>query len=205
MESLMKYVFALFLAVAGALCSDQFFLDKEGEEVRIVVVRAPGEIAADVGKRILAASFMTAYEDVPLVELNPEFKSIGDVRRFYHDYFDSEFAHYQHGSLIWVQAFLGDTLVGWATFELEDETHAYMNLLAVDPSYQNRGIGKRLVFSICSEELFPTIEAINVLIRKVNLSGLQFYERIGFRDAPDYQAKDNFVDNTLLAPIRWEK
>ena len=201
----MKIFILLCLWIVTPLFSDQFFLDKKGEKIRIAVARTPAEIVMDEGKNILVASFMTAYENVPLVELDPNFKSTGDVRRFYQNYFESEFAHFQNGSLIWVQAFIEEKLIGWATFMLEENDHAYMNLLAVDPCYQNRGIGKHLVFSICSEELFPHIEAINVLLRKVNLQGRLFYERIGFRDAPDYLNKDNFVDNSLLIPIRWTK
>ncbi len=201
----MKPFILLCLWIITPLFSDQVFLDKRGETVRLAVARTPAEIAVDDGKRILVTSFMAAYEDVSLVDLNPNFKSTGDVRRFYQDYFESEFAHFQNGSLIWVQAFIEEQLIGWATFMLEESNHAYMNLLAVDPLYQDRGIGKHLVFSICSEELFPNIEAINVLPRKVNLQGRLFYEHIGFCDAPDYLSKDNFVDNSLLTPIRWEK
>lgn len=201
----MKPFIFLCLWIVTPLFSDQVFLDRKGERVRIAVARTPAEIAVDEGKRILISSFMEAYEDVPLIELNPNFRSTGDVRRFYQNYFESEFAHFKNGSLIWVQAFIEEKLIGWATFMLEENNHAYMNLLVVDPLYQNRGIGKHLVFSICSEELFPHIEAINVLLRKVNLQGLHFYEHIGFRDAPDYVSKDNFVDNCLLVPIRWKK
>lgn len=201
----MKLIIFLFFVINTTLFSDHFFLDKMGEKVRIAVAKTPAEVAAEEGKQILVSSFMMTYENVPLIELDPNFKSTGDVRRFYQNYFESEFTHFQNGSLIWVQAFIGEKLIGWATFVLEENNHTYMNLLAVDPSYQKRGIGKHLVFSICSEELFPHIEVINVLIRKVNLQGRHFYESIGFRDAPDYKAKENFVDNSLLIPIRWEK
>lgn len=201
----MQRIIFLFLGMSAFVFGDQFFLDHLGETVRIAVVKGPAGVAAEEGKQILVASFMTAYEDVPLVDLNPEFKSTGDVRRFYQNYFESEFAHFKNGSLIWVQAFIGEKLVGWATFSLEENNSVYMNLLAVDPAYQKRGIGKHLVFSICSEELFPSTERINVLLRSVNLQGRKFYERLGFVDAPDYQAEENFVDNSLLVPIRWEK
>ena len=195
----------LFLAIASILFGDHFFIDKRGETVRIAAVKASSEVVKEEGKQILVAGFMTAYEDIPLAELNPSFKSTGDVRRFYKDYFDSEFAEFEHGSLIWVQAFIGEKLVGWATFELEEQNQAYMNLLVVDPLYQKRGIGEQLVFSICSEELFPQIEAINILLRKINEGGRQFYHRIGFRDCPEYQRKENFVDPNLLTPIQWRK
>ena len=186
------------------LFCDQFFIDKMGETVRLAIAKTPAEIPTKEAQQTLVASFLTAYENVPLAELNPDFKSSEDVRRFYQDYFESEFAHFQNGSLIWVQAFIGKQLVGWATFELEDKNQAYLNLLAVDPSYQKRGIGKHLVFFLCSETSFPLIETIHVLLRKINLQGRRFYESIGFRDAPNYQRKDDFVDNDLLIPICWQ-
>ena len=195
----------LFLAISAIIFGDQCFVDHLGESVRISIAKTPAEVVKDEGKQILVASFMTVYEDVPLIDLNPDFKSTGDVRRFYQNYFESELTHFEHGALIWVQAFIGERLVGWATFALEENNRAYLNLLAVDPAYQKRGIGRHLVFSICSEELFPQTEAIHVLLRNVNLEGRQFYDRLGFVDAPDYQAQDNFVDNSLLLPIRWEK
>lgn len=146
---------------------------------------------------------MHGYEDVPLIKLNPGFQSIGDVRRFYENYFKEELSHFQKGSLLWVQAFSDQELVGWATFELEpgDRSAAYMNLLAVLPEKQHLGIGKALVFSIRSSDLFPEVNTISLLIRKINLRGLEFYKKIGFLPC-DYQ-RDNFVDTSLLTGLRW--
>jgi hypothetical protein len=136
----MKLIILLCLVIDTTLFSDQFFLDKMGEKVRIAVAKTPAEVAVKEGKQILVASFMMAYKNVPLIELDPNFKSTGDVRRFYQNYFESEFSHFQNGSLIWVQAFIGEKLIGWATFALEENNRAYMNLLVVDPCYQKRDI-----------------------------------------------------------------
>jgi len=195
-----------FFLISLPLFGDQFFQDKLGQEIRLAVVRSADEIVLDQGKDILVKSFMNGYEDVPLAELNPNFKCIGDVRRFYENYFESELGHFKKGELIWVQAFAGDQLVGWATFHLEAKEldAAYMNLLIVDPDYQRRGIGEALVFSIRSDDLFPNLQAINVLIRKVNQKGRIFYHKIGFIDF-DYKGEDNYVDNSLLTGLRWEK
>jgi ribosomal protein S18 acetylase RimI-like enzyme len=174
-------------------------------EIRITQARSISDIDLKKSEEILVKSFMHAYEDVPLTELNPTFKSTGDVRRFYQNYFQEEFGHFKEGHLIWTQAFIDDTLVGWATFELEpmEATGAYMNLLVVDPKYQKMGVGKELTFSICSENLFPNIDAINLLIRKVNREGYNFYYKIGFFDFA--YKRDNFVDPALLTGLRWQK
>lgn len=186
----------LFLALSSSLqCS---------EAIRLHVVQDAAEIDCKASCDILVKSFMDAYEDVPLAEINPNFTSTGDVRRFYENYFASEFAHFKEGHLYWVEAFYGDKLVGWATFELEQKEAdaAYMNLLVVRPKYQRHGVGKALTFSIRSE-LFANIKAINLLIRRVNSTGYKFYYKIGFFDF-DYKRDDNFVDTTLLTGLRWE-
>ena len=198
------FLFSVFF-IATNLFGDQVFKDASQNEIRISVAQSTQDIDLDRARDILVSSFMDGYEDVPLVELNPEFKSIGDVRRFYEDYFKEELSHFEEGHLFWIQAFLNNKLVGWATFELEplEKDAAYMNLLIVDPEYQRMGFGKRLTFSICSEELFPNIKAINLLIRKINLEGYNFYYKIGFFEC-DYH-RDNFVDPSLLTGLRWEK
>ncbi len=181
----------LFLFAMTSLFSNQ---------VRIEWAQSADEIDLVQGKRVLVRGFMAGYEDVPLIELNPEFQSTGDVRRFYERYFDSELEHYKRGELLWVQAFEGDRLLGWATFELESEESAYMNLLVVDPDGQGRGIGKQLTFSILS--LHPELREIRLLLRKVNESGRKFYERIGFTEF-EYDREDNFVDVSLLTGLQW--
>lgn len=195
----------LTLFISTSLFGDLFFKDKNLNEIRISVVKSVEDIDLERSQDILVRSFMDVYEDVPLVELSPEFKSTGDVRRFYEKYFVEEFEHFKEGHLIWVQAFFNNKIVGWATFELEPQeaNAAYMNLLVVDPEHQGIGIGTHLTFSICSEELFPNIEAINLLIRKVNVEGYNFYYKLGFFDFEYHRG--NFVDTSLLTGLRWEK
>ncbi|MBX7066595.1 MAG: GNAT family N-acetyltransferase [Parachlamydiales bacterium] len=170
--------------------------------IELRFAKSLSEIDLVQGKEVLVSSFMKGYENVPLTDLNPNFKCIGDVRRFYENYFESELGHYRNGELLWVQAFDGDKLLGWATFELESSHEAYMNLLVVAPGCQKNGIGKSLVFSICNE--VPQIDTIHVLVRKVNAEGEKFYRHIGFADF-DYPREDNFVDPSLLSGFRWQK
>ena len=188
-----------------ALFGDQIFEDKNQNEICIVVAKSVQDIDLEKSQDILVRSFMDAYEDVPLSELSPEFKSTGDVRRFYENYFKKELEHFKEGHLFWIQAFVNNKIVGWVTFELEplEINAAYMNLLVVAPEYQKIGIGRHLTFSICSEELFPNVQVINLLIRKINTEGYNFYYRLGFFEF-DYH-RDNFVDTSLLTGLRWEK
>ncbi len=201
MFSVFSYLVA-FLFMISSTFADQIFLDREGREIRIAPVKSIDEIDLARGKEILVSAFMKGYEDVPLVLLDPEFQSIGDVRRFYERYFDSELEHFKHGELIWVQAFEGEKLLGWATFEIETNDSAYMDLLAVDPAEQRRGIGQHLTFSIRSPDLFPNIQTISLFIRKVNANGRKFYEGMGFSDFQS-DRKDNFVDLSLLTGMKW--
>ncbi len=203
-----SFFYSLFscLLLVSSLFPDQVFVDREGKEIQIIPVKSVYEIDCVQGRDVLVRGFMQEYEDVPLAELNPEFRSMGDVRRFYERYFDSELEHYRNGELIWVQAFEKDRLLGWATFEIEPggNRSAYMNLLVVDPNEWHRGIGKHLTFSILSSELRPEVREIRLLIRKLNERGRQFYEKIGFSDFK-YERQDNFVDTSLLTGLRWIK
>jgi ribosomal protein S18 acetylase RimI-like enzyme len=200
-------VFILFMMIFSThipLGADEALMNSGGKEISIQRVFSAEEIDLPQAKKILVQAFMSAYEEVPLTELNPEFKCIADVRRFYEHYFESELGHFKAGELIWLQAFEGQKLVGWATFELEKgEDHAiYMNLLAVDPAHQGKGVGKQLTFSIRREDLLPHIREIRLLLRNVNEKGRQFYEKIGFSDF-HYKRNDNFVDMSLLTGLRW--
>jgi hypothetical protein len=138
-----NFLCTLFLVLTLSINSteifcDQIFTNANNDIIRIAVVKSIEDIDLQKSCDILVRSFMAAYEDVPIVELSPEFKSTGDVRRFYQNYFKEELEHFKHGNLYWTQAFINGNLAGWATFELEpDEADAaYMDLLIVSPEYQ---------------------------------------------------------------------
>jgi len=202
---LRSLLFSTLFFISNQLFCDQIFEDRNHNEIRISVVKSVEDIDLDDSENILVRSFLDAYKDVPITELNPQFTSFSDLTLFYKEYFKEELERFKQGHLFWVQAFLNSKLVGWATFELEslEENAAYMNLLIVAPEYQRMGLGRHLTFSICSDDLFPNIQAINLLIRKVNIQGYNFYYRLGFADF-DYH-RDNFVDTSLLTGLRWKK
>lgn len=203
--SIFKLVLSLLLCTI-AFNADTLYSTHDGKQLRIHPVASWQEIDIAKSQAILVRSFMSGYEDVPLVDLNPQFRSIGDVRRFYEEYFFEEYERFKKQEVLWVEAYVDDTLAGWATFELEttEPDAAYMVLLTVDPNYQGVGVGRHLTFSIRSEELYPNVLAINLLVRKVNQQGYAFYYKIGFFDY-DYKRQDNFVDTSLLTGLRWQQ
>lgn len=153
-------------------------------------------------KSALVRGFMKEYEEVPLKELNSDFKSVGDARRFYENYFEGELEQFKNMNRIWVNAFLDGRLVGFSTFEFGDRNVVYMKLLVVDPDARRQGVGERLTFAIC--DYFCGVRQILLLIRNVNERGRQFYKKIGFSDF-EYERDDNFVDTSFLTGLKWTK
>ena len=73
------------------------------------------------------------------------------VESFYRKYFAEEFEELKQQKLdYWVQITINGEVAGWATFQTEqsDKKAVYMNLLAVHPKFQRKGVGAQLVFSL---------------------------------------------------------
>lgn len=58
----------------------------------------------------------------------------------------------------------------------------WLNYLAVLPDYQKKGYGRKLVEKAIMELEKLGCLKLNVQIRESNISAVQFYERLGFRD-----------------------
>ena len=56
----------------------------------------------------------------------------------------------------------------------------WINYLAVDPNYQEKGIGKQIVEAIEQKLIFLGCPKINVQIRTDNKKTIKFYESIGY-------------------------
>ncbi|NGX63237.1 MAG: hypothetical protein KR126chlam6_00645 [Candidatus Anoxychlamydiales bacterium] len=81
-----------------------------------------------------------------------------------------------------------DKIIGFAIFEKWEKDSYYLCEMAINPSYQKRGIGKKLVFSIFDKDL--TTQNILLVTKIDNLSAQGFYKAIGFKASsfqhPDY-------------------
>lgn len=130
----------------------------------------------------------------------------GSVEHYYQEYYKDELSHFLAGKLdYWVEARIGGTLVGWATFERErsKRNEVYMNLLIVAPDCQGKAIGSQLVMSLIHLGLIPNLDSIHLLLRKKNEGGRIFYSKLGFFSDPDYVRNDNFVNPDLLEALTW--
>lgn len=75
----------------------------------------------------------------------------------------------------------GSVIVGAALCG-QDGRRGYIYHLAVDPAYQGRGLGKRLVDE-CLEGLRRAgLERANILVAKDNPRGREFWKRCGWED-----------------------
>jgi N-acetylglutamate synthase len=75
----------------------------------------------------------------------------------------------------------GSTIVG-AVLCGHDGRRGYIYHLAVDPQYQGRGLGKRLIDECLTGLKRVGLERANILVAKDNPRGLEFWRRCGWGD-----------------------
>lgn len=184
---------------------------KGGSLLNLEAINTVAAIDKAAAREVLIDSFVTEYrqylkpEDID-ARLTSWDEGIRSVRQYYANYFDSECYEFAKGQLdFWVEAKLGDRLVGWATFVREkgNPEAVYMNLLIVSPEDQRKGIGEQLVKSLMTLGLTKKCPSIHLLLRKANQAGRQFYSKLGFHYDASYKRDGNFVDISLLEPWTW--
>jgi ribosomal-protein-alanine N-acetyltransferase len=92
-----------------------------------------------------------------------------------------------------------DRLVGFAIMHFGDEA-AHLNLLAVEPAYQRRGIGRCLVNWLEQSAITAGTFMVSLEVRADNVGALQFYRELGYQETgliPDYYS--GMCDAALLA------
>ena len=75
----------------------------------------------------------------------------------------------------------GSAIVG-AVLCGHDGRRGYIYHLAVDPKYQGRGLGKRLIDECLAGLKRVGLERANILVAKDNPRGLEFWRRCGWED-----------------------
>lgn len=178
----------------------------------IELIQNPDDIDKDASRSLLVESFIGEYQQY--LSPNEIDKNLNSwrgndrsVQKYYEDCFHVEFTDFSKGDLhYWVKATINETLVGWVTFQHEklEQNSVYMNLLAVHPDYQHRGIGEQLVMSLKNLGGIEVLHAVHLLLHKKNQGGRKFYSKLGFYSDSEYQREDNFVDNDLLEGMTWK-
>ena len=191
-----------------------FSLKRQQDAVGVLeLVKSSRDINKEEASTVLVESFIGEYEKyLSPYEIGDGLTSWRDgeksVQKYYEDYFKIELEEFSHGKVdYWIQASIDGKLVGWATFQREksDKNSVYMNLLIVHPKYQGKGIGEKLVNSLVYFREIPDLNAINLLLRRKNKGGREFYLNLGFTPNSEYQRNDNFVDRNLLEGFTWKK
>jgi len=90
-------------------------------------------------------------------------------------------------------------LAGFAIMHFGDEA-AHLNLLAVEPAYQRRGIGRYLVNWLEESAITAGTFMVSLEVRADNIGALNFYRELGYQETgliPDYYS--GMCDAALLA------
>ncbi len=89
--------------------------------------------------------------------------------------------HIRHRESVVLTARVGGELVGFAIMQFSDET-AHLNLLAVEPTYERLGIGRRLVEWLEETAVTAGTFVIALEVRAANVGARWFYSRLGYRE-----------------------
>ncbi len=129
--------------------------------------------------RIMVESFVHCYKDIPKNVLKVDSELREWLSKHFSDSFLDELK--KNGHICRLITAKADRMpAGYALFDISQSPKLiYISELAVDPSFQRRGIGKGLVFSIL--KFFPEAEKIVLITRKANTQARFFYPSIGFQ------------------------
>ena len=86
-----------------------------------------------------------------------------------------------HRETISLVACSGAQLAGFAIMYVGDE-HAHLNLFAVQPAYQRRGIGRRMLQWLEESARVAGIAAIHLEVRANNAPARRFYRSLRFQE-----------------------
>ena len=73
------------------------------------------------------------------------------------------------------------TLAGFAIMYFGDET-AHLSLLAVEPAFQRKRLGRQLVHWLESSAMVAGIFLVNLEVRECNHGARCFYRRLGYQE-----------------------
>ena len=92
-----------------------------------------------------------------------------------------------------------EAIAGFAVMHFKDDS-AHLNLLAVEPDYRRRGVGRSLIKWLEDSARVAGIKIISLEVRSSNHRALRFYSELGYSETgviPGYYS--GVDDATLLA------
>jgi ribosomal-protein-alanine N-acetyltransferase len=85
-----------------------------------------------------------------------------------------------------IVANVGKPVAGFAVMYFGDE-NAHLNLLAVEPAYRRRGIGREMLKWLESSCSVAGILRVSLEVRATNLAAIRFYRALGFETGEQIQ------------------
>lgn len=176
------------------------FKNKNGQNVRLVIARHDTDLKST--RDMYVKSFYHNYRNIPIADLNPQFKTIADVENWFGSSFDEEQNLLNKNKIILVQAILNNEVIGMVSFEkLPFENNAVsLRNIAISADHQRTGLGKYLVFSIIN--IASEITTIFVIVNHLNQIAVKFYENIGFCESK--HTREGY-DSAKYIGLEWHK
>ena len=125
-------------------------------------------------------AFTASYNQLPVL-LEQISKKYPTLDAFLHAAFEDENVdfHACKPATYFLNAKIGDNIVGYMSFDIMANDSVYIRILAIDPAYTKKSIGRMLVFSIF--KFHPTTTNILLITRRANTSAIEFYQHLGFK------------------------
>lgn len=93
-------------------------------------------------------------------------------------------------------AFDQDNLVGFLCYSMQDEKHAHVEIMGIDPSQRNRGLARDMLIGFKKDMLQnTTAERITLSVKKENTSGIHSFSKVA-TESPK-QTMSNYIDMQL--------
>ncbi|MDQ2995066.1 MAG: GNAT family N-acetyltransferase [Pseudomonadota bacterium] len=141
------------------------------------------------------SAFVSAYANASDEEIQEHFTAPEKIRDYYNNLIeDYDIQPFRAGKMVWIRAFLQEKFVGWMGLEANfiNKNTTYISTFVLDPMYEGKGIGEKMIASIADHWLPETTE-LNLIVRNINHKALGFYRRMGF--VPATEIEHHYVDN----------
>ena len=102
----------------------------------------------------------------------------------------------QSPDTIVITARLGHELAGFAVMYFAAD-HAHLNLLAVRPQYQRKGIGRRLIEWLEKSARVAGITDVYLEVRTQNMAARNFYRALGYIEFEEIRGYYNRVETAV--------
>jgi ribosomal protein S18 acetylase RimI-like enzyme len=79
---------------------------------------------------------------------------------------------------------LHDITIGYVSYEVIDSEAAYIQALAIAPSHQKKGYGKRLLAHAIDELKKSGVTSVELCVNRNNKNARNFYTHMGFEEKP---------------------